>query len=432
MVSQKIKPQNKEETIVWYGILGVFPCYTVGALYLAGPIIAWLLFIVWLQRMLTSLKTSKPTMVFPSVHFVWVLGMLLMLLSLIVGHLNADLATTQIIKSSIGWAKGWALFAVFLITGLLSIRFELIVRACMVLSLHMLLLIPIFVLAWLVGAPQTLYVSPLQIIGGPGPEFFSMSLYEIDPGSGVPRWRLFTPWAPALGMLANFYLIFAFAEKQLFWRRIGFVCAIALVLMSQSRLALVCFILIIGLALQNRYFKGHKLFFALALISFAFALFSAEILSAFEHTYTTFREARIDSSRVRETLARIAIERALSEAPVWGHGVIERGPHLVQYMPIGTHHTWYGLLFIKGFVGVLAFLIPMLSSLLYLLIKPLNTALYRAAFLSILILFMYSLGENLEILAYLYWPALIVIGLSHQQQYTTYQTSRLQMAEEKL
>ena len=30
-----------------------------------------------------------------------------------------------------------------------------------------------------------------------------------------------------------------------------------------------------------------------------------------------------------------------------------------------------------------------------------------------LILFLYTFGENLEILAYLFWPALIVMGSAH-------------------
>ena len=29
----------------------------------------------------------------------------------------------------------------------------------------------------------------------------------------------------------------------------------------------------------------------------------------------------------------------------FGHGTVAPGPHLVEYMPIGSHHTWFGLLF---------------------------------------------------------------------------------------
>ena len=44
---------------------------------------------------------------------------------------------------------------------------------------------------------------------------------------------------------------------------------------------------------------------------------------------------------------------------IWGHGTVERGPHIVEYMPIGSHHTWNGLLFVKGMVGYAGLAVPM-------------------------------------------------------------------------
>ncbi len=91
---------------------------------------------------------------------------------------------------------------------------------------------------------------------------------------------------------------------------------------------------------------------------------------------------------------------------------MERGPHLVEYMPIGSHHTWYGLLFVKGIVGFYSLAIPMLMSLMVLLIKAQRYAVGEAGLAVLLILFLYTFGENLEILAYLYWPGLIIMGLA--------------------
>jgi hypothetical protein len=47
-------------------------------------------------------------------------------------------------------------------------------------------------------------------------------------------------------------------------------------------------------------------------------------------------------------LGEIAQQRWRHEAFWFGHGMVERGPHLVEYMPIGSHHSWYGLLLSKG------------------------------------------------------------------------------------
>jgi hypothetical protein len=86
-------------------------------------------------------------------------------------------------------------------------------------------------------------------------------------------------------------------------------------------------------------------------------------------SWTKFKEARAESTRVRQTLKEIAGYRWKTEAPIWGHGVVEPGPHLVEYMPIGSHHTWYGLLFVKGIVGLFALAVPMALSFLVLLFK---------------------------------------------------------------
>jgi len=145
--------------------------------------------------------------------------------------------------------------------------------------------------------------------------------------------------------------------------------------------------------------------------SVASGLLAVPILDAIDAFWTKFKAARADSSRVRRVLKEIAGYRWETEAPIWGHGVIERGPHLVEYMPIGSHHTWYGLLFIKGIVGFYALLVPMVLSFLVLLVKAQKYQVARAGLAILFILFLYTFGENLEILVYLYWPGSIVMGI---------------------
>jgi hypothetical protein len=134
-------------------------------------------------------------------------------------------------------------------------------------------------------------------------------------------------------------------------------------------------------------------------------------LEGLEKFSEQFAAARKDSSRVRAALGRIAIYRWQTEAPIWGHGIVESGPHMVEYMPIGSHHTWYGLLFVKGIVGFVALAIPMIYSFVDLLIKSQRSDTAKLGLTMILVIFLYTFGENLEILAYLYWPGLIVIGM---------------------
>lgn len=407
-------PVNIEERIVWYSMIGTYGFYLFGALYLIAPVIAWLLFLIALQRLLFWVITEDQRFCvhIPVSVAVWFMGMFVMFIALIVGHIENDYGIGTIIKSSIGWAKGWALLALFLLVGCLEIRPQLLYRAACVVCLQTVVLAPMFVFAWLYGLPQVLYVSPLQAIGGPGPEFFAVTLYEIDPGSGNPRWRMFTPWAPALGFVANIYFIFALNEKNLLWKLAGISGALLMIIMSGSRLALVGLIVVSvtcwGL---SKILKPWMLWLA-GIGSMLIGMLAVPLLSLAEQAVTAFRAARADSSRVRSTLARIAVERWRSESFIWGHGKVEAGPHLVEFMPIGSHHSWYGLLFVKGVVGFVALAIPMLLSFLQLWMKSFESATARVGLAMCLLLFLYTFGENLEVLAYLIWPALVVMGIA--------------------
>jgi len=417
MDTQAILPQNTEELIVWRSIRATYLFYVLGALYIVAPVIAWYLLFLLFYRFLSNrqMYPAYPEARIPLAIWLWIAGMLMMLIALIVGHFDYSLGIAKTIKSSIGWAKGWALLAIFPLIGLLNIRPQIIYRASMHVCLHTLILLPLFIGAWLVGLPQTLYVSPLQIIGGPGPEFFSFSLYEIDPGSGNPRWRLFTPWAPALGFVANIFFIFAMQEQERKWKLIGISASILMILMSGSRLALVALVVVwFGTLILSSIRKPAAPFFVAA-SSVILGLIAVPALTTASSFWQAFRAARVDSTRVRETLGRIAVDRWSNEAPIWGHGIVERGPHLVEFMPIGSHHSWYGLLFVKGIVGALALAIPLFYSLAQFIWWSDRLPIARVALAMVFLLFLYTFGENLEILAYLIWPALIIIGAAHLQ-----------------
>lgn len=407
-------PTNIEERIVWYSMVGTYGFYVLGALYVLAPVIAWVLFAIALVRIGRFVILGDPRYHVPMswLVLVWFVGMFVMLIALIVGHFTNGYGLGSVIKSTIGWAKGWALLAIFPFIGCLNIRPELVYRAACIVSLHTIVLAPVFIGAWLAGLPQMLYVSPLQKIGGPGPEFFAMSLYEIDPSNGSPRWRLFTPWAPALGFVANIYFVFALQEKNLFYRVGGIIGCVIMVLLSGSRLGLLSLITVSMIAWWLSMMGRPIILWVSGIGAAIMGLLMAPVLTFAEEFSTRFREARADSSRVREALGRIAVNRWREEAPIWGHGQVEAGPHLVEYMMIGSHHTWFGLLYVKGAVGMVAMAVPLACAFVYFLIKSIYAREGRVALSVILLLFLYTFGENLEVLAYLIWPGLLFIGIA--------------------
>jgi len=416
MDTETLAPQNFAERIIWYSITRTYLFYLFGALYILAPVIGWVL-LVYLGIQLykqTPLTPSHERIVIPVGVWVWVAAMVMMEVALLVGHADYDLGLGKTIKSTIGWAKGWALLAVFPLIGCLPIRAELIYKATAIVCLHTLILMPFLIMAYLLGLPQDLYVSPLKIVGGPGPEYFTVTLYGINP-DGTPRWRLFTPWGPALGFVANFYFIFALQLKGTRWFYFGVIGSVLMCLVSKSRLALVC-IAIVGIsswALSR--LTNIRILATFSMASILGGINAPSIFQMLDDFNQKFKAARADSSRVRSALGRIAKDRWENEAPIWGHGIVEKGPHLVEYMMIGSHHTWYGLLFVKGIIGFIALAIAMTYSFIELVIKAQQNSTCRVGLSIVLILFLYTFGENLEILAYLYWPALVVLGISLKQ-----------------
>ncbi|QLE43827.1 O-antigen ligase domain-containing protein [Nostoc sp. C052] len=414
-----IQPENIPEKVVFWAISNTYFFWVVGGLYIVGSFVGWVLLLFLLIKILAQTKNTPPDekISISWVLWLWVIGMLLMEVALIVGHLDYNLETSLIIKSSIGWAKGWAGLALYPLVGCLKIRPQLIYRAICIVGFHTLLITPFLLLTPSLHLPEILYISPLRAVGGPGNEFFDVPLYEIDGSTGDLRWRLFTPWGPALGFVGNVYFMLALQEKNKKWRWFGLIGSVLMCFVCKSRLAQVCIVII---PLFTTVFSGMnrpRILIGVGFASYLSGIFSPSIILALNNFWEGFKAARAGSTRVRMALKRIAIYRWETEAPIWGHGVVEHGPHIVEHMYIGSHHTWAGLLFIKGIVGFMALAIPMGLSFIYLLIKSMDSKCPTAKVgLSIvMILFLYTFGENLEILVYLYWPGLLVMGIACQE-----------------
>ena len=410
--------QALAERLIALAIGSTWLLWLLGGLYIAGPALGWILalFALWKLYAAPALPEAQRPVPLGGVIWALLIGMLAMEAILLVGHVSNGLGIGPTIKSSIGWAKGWALIALFpFATAVLNVRAEVIYRAVCKLGRQTLIILPVFMLAPYVGLPETLWVSPLKIVGGSGPEYFAATLYTIEPGAGTPRWQFFAPWSPAAGMVAVVHAICAAEEKHKGWKTIGLAAALVIALLSQSRLALVALVLIWPTAFAVSRLGQSWLWWLAAPAILAIGLLAPTIIALADQLVSDFSSARADSSRVRATLGRIAIERWQNEAPWFGHGVVENGPHLVEYMPIGSHHSWYGLLFVKGLTGLLALAIPLAVATISMMRLSIQHPVGRVGLSMVLVLLLYSFGENLEILSYLYWPALVMIGIAARQ-----------------
>ena len=154
-----MKPQNFEESLVWYWIISTYVFYFIGILYPVNFILAWILFFylckrLWKQTPHTSI--AKRIKVY-WIHWVWIVSILVIAIATIVGCINYDVGTNQTLRSLINWFTDWALLALFPLSGCLNIRPQLIYRVVCILCLQSLIFIPLFYLGWILQFPATLY-----------------------------------------------------------------------------------------------------------------------------------------------------------------------------------------------------------------------------------------------------------------------------------
>gem|GEM_PF-2205856 len=323
------------EKVVYWTIILTWPFYAIGALYVVGPVMGWALggfaaFALYFGPLMRPDMKARTPPVIILLSFVAMFGMLVVLW---VGQNDYGFGTGQIIKSSIGWAKGWALFPLYLTIGAcLFIRMEVVSRAYCVLGLHTLILLPLFILAPKIGLPEKIFTSPLKAVGGPGPEYFTVFLYTIDPANGMPRWQFFTPWSPFAGLVGVVTVLCALEEKNRFWMACGLLAGLAMVLMTKSRMSIVGLVVCVGIPRGMPLLFKPWACFAAAMASVSMVMFGDRVAVAMSDARSHFREMRANSTRVRDALKRIAKERWASEAFWFGHGSVEPGSHVTEHM----------------------------------------------------------------------------------------------------
>ena len=410
-----MSPQNPAESLLYKALIWTWPFYAIGALYAVGPVLGWTagalaLLAAYLGPAMR--QDLQPATTVSGLIWIWGLGMAVMLLALWVGHLDWGLGTKQTIKSSIGWAKGWVLLALFPLVGaILPIRRTLLIRGQCVVGAWTLALAPILLIAPYIGLPEKIFTSPFKVLGGPGPEYFSVYFFTYDPSSWTPRWQFYAPWSPFAALLGVIMVLFAMEEENRNWKAAGIAAGVLMILASKSRMGLVGLVACtVGPRLLPLVLKGWAWHVTAALTA-SLAVVGTALLSFVQNGITAFKEARADSTRVRETLQRIAEERWQNDAFWFGHGTVQPGPHLVEYMPIGSHHTWFGLLFVKGVVGFLALAVPLGLHICVVMADAARNPRGRLPLGILMTMVLLSFGENIEIEAYMLWPGLVMLGV---------------------
>jgi len=411
-----MKPQNFEEKIVWYSLVGLYVLYFMGAQYVWFPLIAWgltgyLCKKIWNQ---TENTPDEERITIPYSVWIWIASMLIMEFAVIMAHIDFDLGLPKIITSTIQWARTWALMALFPLIGCLTIRREIIYRAACILCMQSLVFGGLANLMNMAHF-RIKYLSPVWMVMRGDPQPYAIGLFGFDGESGQFRLNLFTPNANALGIVGCVYFLLAMQESDQKWKWIGMIGGAAMVFGSGSR-STTLFIIIVPILSWILTNFTWPLQIAAGIVSSIAGMFSSSIINFIDNFYeSTFKGSKAGSARVRHQLKEIALYRWQYEAPIWGHAVVaEKGPASVTFKPVGTHEQWSDLLYIKGTVGFIAFAFAILWSFIDLLIKAQNNPTSKASLSILLLLFICTFAADIEAVAYLYWPGLVLIGMGYK------------------
>ena len=154
----------------------------------------------------------------------------------------------------------------------------------------------------MVGLPERIFVSPLKVIGGPGPEYFSVYFFTWDPASWTPHWQFYAPWSPFAALLGVLQVCFALEERNLRWRSIGVAAGVTMILLSKSRMGLVGLVACtIGPRLLPLILRAWA-WQVMAVATASLAVVGQALALALKDAVSAFKGARADSTRVRETI----------------------------------------------------------------------------------------------------------------------------------
>jgi hypothetical protein len=398
-----INTLNAYERIIYIYIIGIFLWYFTGLQYPLSAFIGGGLGVhaiyLW----------TKGKVHIPAGVWMWLICIVIFFCLFIATNLNNGASLVLTVGRLIKLFFSTGLLAAFPLVGCLPIRPQVIYKAVCILCVQAVITAPLFV--WAAEVKLTGYTSPFVIFDSLlkiNPVNYQISFISMEPG----RYKMFAPWSPALGFVATQYFFIAKAETNKVLKWLGLLGAVLMVVMSVSRLGLIALpvILIIEAIAQLKEFTlimSGLLTGATTVLIAIFPWLSEIIKDARDDV----NSARSSSSLVRSRLVEIATRRGLDENPLLGHGVVEKGGKIVENMPIGTHQTWAGLLFVNGLFGLLAIAIPYVCTLIYFGLLNKKSKLLKTCFTLSLVMGFYSWGETWESLSFLLLPGLVLQGI---------------------
>ena len=97
--SDRIVPQNFPEWLIWICMISTYVWFFTGLTYVVGSVLGWILTFYLLIKLYLQDGDTPPEekITIPMIIWIWLIGMGVMEVALIIGHLDFDLPTSKII-----------------------------------------------------------------------------------------------------------------------------------------------------------------------------------------------------------------------------------------------------------------------------------------------------------------------------------------------
>jgi hypothetical protein len=283
------------------------------------------------------------------------------------------------------------------------------------------------------GLTELEFATPPALLlpaSAPAVEFsFTMRVFSTEDllGLDLPRLVLFYPWAVVLGFAGISVFFIAQLERDVTLRMLGSAGGLLAVVGSQGRAPILGFLilLMVDAVLLRSSRAAVAMLIGTALFVIALLVpFGITPASLMASGYNAVSALRPGSSMARELGYALSIAGFL-ESPIFGKGWVGGFVSSGIPLPVGSHSSFYGLLYTGGIVTLAMFVIALATTLVAMLRRVHYGAVQRSGFLVLLGLALLSYGEGIYSFVLPCVPLLLFAGgaLAHDEQHAPWRAA---------
>jgi O-antigen ligase len=370
----------------------------------------------------------------PQCVWSWLLMTLIMIWTAIMGLYAVDFALLKAAAAFMMLYKSYLLvFSSVLLPFFCRIRVRVITRATAWLASGFLvtLAIEIAMLFLKIGGVGYLPLFAKLIPGDKQSLRVTFAVWQPFFGIPLPRTVLYTADPPIVGVCAILFFFICLGEPHSNLRKTALTGCLAALLISQSRLAWICFPLVLGLVgcLRNNWIRQGFLW-TTALTALASSFLGIAFKDFLTQPMEIFTKARPESSTDRELVVRKTLE-AWQEKPWFGWGTVQGSVQWHIYdIALGAFSTYPSVLYLHGIFGLAVFLFAQFSTVVaFWKGAAQGNPLHLRAIASLLGLYFLCSGMPFTWMIIYFWFFFIWLGAilaeTQQQEHLSFQDQRL-------